>query len=418
MAAVAGVRGTGDWAADERPKNFREYILWRNPNGTMPLLGLMSKVGKEKTDDAEFSWWDEPVDLVRLRVNKASGYGTSDTNIVVDSADPDATDANRDNNWGLATHCVAGDLLMVEPTADAAAFTVEYLEVTSVQDGTSLTVKRAAAGSTAASIPDDAYLLKIGSVFPEGTSAPKSSSRNPIKYKNYCQIFKNTYDVTKSAALTKTRTGDPLKNERKRKSYDHARDQEMALLFGRASEVNGDNGKPKRTMDGLRRFIPTKTTTVFSGAVTFSGSNNFLDAAYKVFDYDTDAGDTRIAVCGNGALNEINKVVAKDANSEIQFGESIKMYGMNLRELILPQGRLYLRTHPMLNRHSLYTKSMWLIDFSALKWRHFTGRDTDFEDNIQEKGEDVIRGQWLTEAGLEVRYGGLTCGYLGNISAT
>ena len=27
--AVAGLRGTGDWAADERPKNFREMILWR-----------------------------------------------------------------------------------------------------------------------------------------------------------------------------------------------------------------------------------------------------------------------------------------------------------------------------------------------------------------------------------------------------
>lgn len=27
--AVAGLRGTGDWAMDERPKNFREMILWR-----------------------------------------------------------------------------------------------------------------------------------------------------------------------------------------------------------------------------------------------------------------------------------------------------------------------------------------------------------------------------------------------------
>ena len=27
--AVAGLRGTGDWATDERPKNFREMVLWR-----------------------------------------------------------------------------------------------------------------------------------------------------------------------------------------------------------------------------------------------------------------------------------------------------------------------------------------------------------------------------------------------------
>lgn len=55
MAAVAGLRGTGDWGTDERPKNFREYILWRNPNGDTPLTALMAKTGKESVDDPEFS---------------------------------------------------------------------------------------------------------------------------------------------------------------------------------------------------------------------------------------------------------------------------------------------------------------------------------------------------------------------------
>ena len=44
------------------------------------------------------------------------------------------------------------------------------------------------------------------------------------------------------------------------------------------------------------------------------------------------------------------------------------------------------------------------------------GRDTQTIDNIQNKGEDSTRGMWQTEGGLEVRYGGLTCGYLGNIT--
>lgn len=56
MAAVAGLRGTGDWATDERPKNFREFILFRNPNGTAPIFALMARVQKESTDDPEFSW--------------------------------------------------------------------------------------------------------------------------------------------------------------------------------------------------------------------------------------------------------------------------------------------------------------------------------------------------------------------------
>jgi hypothetical protein len=376
----------------------------------------MGKTGKETTDDPEFSWWDEPVDLIRLQANGAHASG--DTLINVDSADPSISAPG--NLWGVATHLTPGDVLMVEPAADAASFTPEYIEVTQVLSETQFTARRGVAGSTAGSISDNAFLLKIGTTFSEGTSEPKATSRNPIKYSNFTQIFKTTYDVTGTASETKARTGDILKNERKRRALDHGKDQELAFLFGRKSEVTGENGKPKRTFDGIRRFIPTVNTTVFTAAVTFTGAtNNFLDSVYKVFDYETEAGDERMAICGNAALNELNKIVAKDTNSEIQFGEVIKMYGMNLRELILPQGRLYLRTHPLLNRHpTLYGKSMWLLDFTALKLRPMKGRDTKFQDNIQQKGEDSVRGQWIGELGLEVRYGGLTCGYLGNISAT
>lgn len=56
---VAGLRGTGDFATDERPKNFREMILKRNPNGTAPLTALLAKMKKESVDDPEFAWWDK-----------------------------------------------------------------------------------------------------------------------------------------------------------------------------------------------------------------------------------------------------------------------------------------------------------------------------------------------------------------------
>jgi hypothetical protein len=57
-SGIAGLRGsgTGDYAADERPKNFREMILWRDPNGGTPLTALMSKMKTEAVDDPEFSW--------------------------------------------------------------------------------------------------------------------------------------------------------------------------------------------------------------------------------------------------------------------------------------------------------------------------------------------------------------------------
>lgn len=409
MSAVAGLRGTGDWATDERPKNFREFILFRNPNGTTPIHALMARVAKEMTDDPEFFWWDEPNDITRLQVNGALAAG--DTTIVVDSGDPSTSDP--DARWGLAGHLAPGDLLMVEPSADAAVFTVEYIEVLAVQSDTQFTAKRGAAGSTAASISDNAHLLRMGSVFGEGTPAAEATSRNPVKYTNKTQIFKHAYELTGTAEQTKTRTGDPLRNDKKRKMFDHSTAIEWALLFGRQSETTDTNGKPKRTMDGIRRFIPTKTTHVFSAAMTI---NSFLDNVYPVFDFDTPAGDQRICFCGNRALNSLNKLIKGDSSTEISYGPVIRQFGMQLRQLILPQGTLFLRTHPLLNRHPLYDDSFWILDFAALRWRHMRNRDTKFMDNIQLPGEDTRKGQWMTEAGLEVRFGGLTLGYLGNLS--
>lgn len=416
MAAVAGLRGTGDWGADERPKNFRELILFRNPNGTAPIFALSAKVSKSSTDDPEFSWWDEPNDIVRLTV--VGSHAAAVTTITIDSSDPSVGSPTL--NWGLATHLKNGDLLLVEPAVDAVTFNNEVLRVVSVVSGTEFVVERGAAGSTAATIANDASLLLIGSAYPEGVGAPRATSRNPVKYGNYTQIFKDTYELTGTAAKTRLRTGDALKNDKKRKAFDHARAIEMSILFGRKSETVGDNGKPLRTMDGIRRFIPGTNTTVFTAGANWD-LNDLMAAIAPVFDFDTEAGDTRIAFVGNIGLTAINQHImtaSGQSATNINFNGMTKVYGMNFNEFVLPQGRILLKTHPLLNRHPLYRNSMLLMDFSALKWRPMADRDTKFKDDIQSEDEDVRRGMWMTEAGIEVAYGGLTMGWIGGLDAS
>ena len=403
MAAVAGLRGTGDWGTDERPKNFRELIMWRNPNGSAPLFALTSRIASESVNDPEFNWWDEPNDLIRLQVNGA--LNSTATTVVVDSPDPDASAPGIP--YGLATHLKPGDLVMVEQTTETQVLSNEILQVTTVASATSFDVTRGAAGSTAAAIADDTFLTKIGSAYAEGTSAADATSRNPIKYNNLCQIFKSTYEVTRTAEKTFARTGDVVSNDKKRKVFDHSRDIELAFMFGQKFETTGANGKPLRYMGGLREFIPTDTTTIFGTGVTLS---TYMDAVSPIFDWDTAAGDERIVFCGNGYLNTLNDLAA--LNGQIRFMETIKVFGMNLRRFVLPQGQLFIRAHPLMNRHSFYQNSAFIIDFSALKYRHL--RDTRAEDNIQNPGDDSRKGQWLSEISLEVRHGGLSCGYHGN----
>lgn len=411
MSGIAGLRGTGDWGTDERPKNFRESILFFSPNGDAPIFALTGKAGKKTVDDPEFAWWAESQNHVRLTVNGTLVAG--DTTVSVDSADPTASTMSA--LYGTATNLKPGDILLVEPSSDNATFNHELLEVDTVLSDTQFTVRRGAGGTSAASISDNASLLLMGSAYAEGTGAPRAVSRNPVKFYNYTQIFKDSYELTGTADQTRARTGSAWSNDKKRKMFDHSKAIELSFLFGRKAETTGDNGKPKRFMGGLREFIPAANVTVFTTAVTAA---TFTDAISPCFDFDMGGGDTRIGFCGNYARTEMGKVIQATTGIRMELGNTIKVWGMNFQEFITPQGRILLKNHPLLSRHPLYKKSMFVLDFSAIKYVALKGRDTVTKDDVQQKDEDVRRGFIQTECSVMVDGGGLSCAYVGNISAT
>lgn len=409
MSAVAGLRGTGNWGTDERPKDFRESILFFRPAGTAPIFGLTSKAGKKTVKDPEFSWWAEGQNIKRFQANGALASG--DTLVTVDSPNPTVTTLGA--AYGTATHLKPGDLLLVEK-ADQATYDNEIVRVESVLSDTQFTISRGVGGTTPASIANDAWLLLIGSAYAEGTAAPAATSRNPVKFYNYTQIFKDAYELTGTADHTQARTGDPWSNDKKRKQFDHAASIEHSIIFGTRSETTGTNGKPLRTMGGLRYFIPASRTTVFGSAVN---PDSFLDAVSPVFDFDMGGGDTRIFMGGNQCLIELGKVFRNATNSRMDLGNVVKMYGMDFREFILPKGRLLLYSHPLMSQHPIYKKAGFVLDFSAIKYTALEGRDTKNYDDVQAKDEDVRRGYIQTECSLMVDGGGLSLAYLGNIAA-
>lgn len=391
--AFAGLRGTGDWGTDERPKNFREMILWTEPNGTAPITALMAKMKSESTDDPEFSWWEEENNIQRAQMD-ATGASASSTAFGLVSG-------------GLGF--LPGDILLVEKT-ETATYDNELVMVTVVTSATAITVVRAQAGSSAAVTGASAWLTRVGNAFAEGTDAPDVASRNPTKKTNYCQIFKTAYELTKTAEKTRARTGDPLKNDKKRKMFDHSANMELAWLFGQSAEDTGTNGKPRRFTGGLREFITTNAT-VFTTSPT---EDTFLNAVYPVFDYAAEqngGGNERIVFAGNGFLNNLNKIARDATSSRINFDSTVKTYGMELAKWVLPQGTVLIKTHPLMNVHTKYTNSAFVINPAGISYRHL--RDTKSQDNIQGNGEDTHKGQWLTEAGIEVQHE-KTMAYIGN----
>lgn len=394
LAAFAGLRGTGDWGTDERPKNFREMILWRNPNGSAPLTALLSRMASESVNDPEFNWWEEELRAIRLQINGLINTLTT-TVFVVDAESASVSGARN---------LVPGDLLQVEQAAETAT-AFEIVRVNGVANDTTFDVIRAQAGTSAQAIPDNAVLTKIGNVFAEGTNSPTVSQRNPTKKTNYCQIFKTAFEITETAKRTKTRTGDALKNDKKRKMFDHSVALEMAFIFGRALEVVGSNGKPMRHTGGIRSFL-TENVTIFTTTPTES---TFLSAIQPVFDFDAGGGNERVVFGGNGFLTSLNKLAK--AGMQVRTDSTVKLYGMDLQKWVLPQGTIGFRTHPLFNTHPRYTNSALVLDPSGIKYRYM--RDTVLQDNIQANDADEQKGQWLTECGLEIHHT-RTMAYLGN----
>lgn len=405
--AIAGLRGTGDWGTDERPKNFREMILYLNPNGDSPLTALMAKMSKQTTNDPQFSWWEEKRSIVRLRLNDGTNMVAGDTVFVVDEG----------LNGCTAQDLKVGDLLLVEEGSETTNFAYEIIQVTAVTSATQFSAARGVANSTAAGITDNTYMTKIGSAYEEGSAKAAATSRNPTKYTNYTQIFKDTYNITKTALATYARTGDVEKNDRMRKVFDHSTAIEMAAMFGKAYETTGSGGKPLRYTGGLSQFIASNSTLdVATAMVGATGINTFFDTVYSVFDWNgtgAAGSDERIALCGNGAMNALARASA--AAGTVQFGEIVKVYGMNLTKLVMPQGTLYLKSHPLMNQHPRYTGSMFVINPPGIRYRPLQGRDTKSEDNIQTPGTDAKEGQWITEAGFEFNYM-VTMMYLGVVT--
>lgn len=393
MASFAGLRATDNFGTDERPKNFRELILWSNPNGRAPLFALMARMASQKTDDPEIAWFEEQQQIVRLKLNDGTDMSDSDTAFVVDEG---------------ALQLVVGDRIMIEKT-ELATYDNEIVAVTAVASDTAFTGTRGVSGTTAAIILDNADMTLIGNAFEEGSAKATIAARNPVKKNNFCQIFKTAIGITNTADATKFRTGDAFSNDKKRKTFHHSVAIEHALMWGVKNEdLTGTH--PKRTMGGLREFITTNVK-IYTTAVV---EDDFLDNIYKVFDFQSGgAGDERIVFAGNGALNVLNKIARASNSTNINFTGTIDMFGMNVQKWVIPQGTLFVRTHPLMNVHPKFTNSMFIIDPTGIRWRFL--RDTRLETDIHTPGTDARESQWLTEATLEL-HREETMGYLGNMT--
>ena len=116
-------------------------------------------------------------------------------------------------------------------------------------------------------------------------------------------------------------------------------------------------------------------------------------------------------MAGNGFLNNLNKLALNSSSTRLNYNGKINLYGLKLQSWELPQGVLGIYPHPLMSTHAIFKNAAFIINPRGLTWMPL--RDTKFRDNIQDRKTDSRKGEWLTEATIEVQHE-TTMAYLGN----
>lgn len=377
-----GLRGTLSWGADERPKSYREEILYLMPNSA-PLTALTNRTQQEATTDSEYKWFTKDLPTQRAQVEGAQTSG--ETAIEVET--------------GQGNVFKAGHVIMNERTLEIMWVTVDPAADT-------LTVVRGKGPVAGTAMNDADGLIIIGSAHEEGSAAPTAVYYNPVVNSNYTQIFKNAFYLTKSGESVELRTGRS-KVEAKRETLElHAIEIERALLWGGAIE-DTSGAQAKRTTKGVFNFITTNVKD-FADAVTIDDWENFMEDCFE------DGSQEKAFFTGNRAINVLGKLARN--HTQLTSAGSETVYGVKFEKWRSSFGELYVLNHPLFSKNPTFNDWGFVVDMKYIKYRYLRDRDTQYQENIQTPDLDALKNQFLTDCGLEVQHQS-TCGVAKNMSA-
>jgi hypothetical protein len=376
MAAITGLRGTGQFTTDFRPTNYRELFTLLEPNGGAPLNALLAMASSEATDDPKFNHFRDELPNRVLTINNTGGYAANATSLTVDASD----------DIGFA---VAGTVLYNVRTG-------EVMRVTTDASGTTLAVTRNI-GGTSYTIDDNDVLAMIGHADIEGGNAPTAVSFDPTTDYNYTQIFKTACQVSGTLANTYLRTGNKEDEVVKKALKLHMLDIERAMFFGKRHIENPTSATPTRYTGGLLSQI-TNVTDAASGFTTANAiSEKEFDRLLveRIFAYGS---KQKVAFCGQTVAANLMEI-GKNRWSPSQVEGS---YGVSMTQYSTFAGDLAVHLHPMFRQIPGLESAMVILDLEHVRYRYMQGRDTQLKRDVQANDADGKKHYYLTECGLEM----------------
>ena len=432
--AILGLLDTETFA-NERFKNVRRSVFYFYPNGAAPLVGILSLLKEENTNDPRFLWYEKRLSDQRTStVANTTGPFITNTGTNADAANPFVPAANSTLRIVVADSTLfrVGHQIKVRQAVLSGGGATDIFGVvtaTSQASGVSGTANTIdvrlmeAYGSfsnIATSVGLEVWV--VGSSFAQGLGDISSSIYNlPVDLENFTQIYRSPFSFTGTAlktALKFDETG-PYKDKAKETSVMHMLEIEKSFLFGRKVLYSG-GATPQYSTGGILYWLQQweAGTTYGNTAATLDTDDNkrIIANASGVINektYDTylerlfrvtnNKSNEKLVLCGSGFLSVINQMYRSKTclNSDLPLDST---YGMNVVKHQTPFGTIYYKTHPLFSQNPTLRFNALFLDVQNLVYRAMQGRDTELLKNRQNNDEDLRKDEWLTEAGLELRF--------------
>lgn len=401
---IQGLRTDENFLTTQRPQNWRQTMLLLYPNSSdiakAPLTALTSLMKSESTDDPVYHWFQKTLDARRLLLN--TNVLTTDTQLTIDPTYQSGTD------FATAKICKAGDIIWIEQTN-------EIVRVSSDPSTNNvIPVQRGMAGTTAQAITIggagvNPYINIIGSALEEGSLAPTSVNYDPIELNNYCQIFRSTLSITRTAQKTRLRTGDAV-TEAKRECLEYfSIDMERAFWFNGRKQLTSFNGQPARFTAGILQQIkdgaPANVVAAPPGGlITMDWLEQYTEILFRF------GSSEKMAFGSNLALLALQQAIRKNSYWRIESG--IKEYGITVSRFITPFGELVFKTHPLFNQmqggtaggsqYYSVANNVYILDMQNIRYKYVD--DVKYEKDLTPIGLDGLKSGYIAECGLELHH--------------
>ena len=368
-----------------------------------PLTALTSLMKSESTDDPVYHWFQKILDARRLKIN--ANVAAADGTITVDATFQNTSQSNA----SVATILKGGDMLFIEQTSEIVRVSTDPTSTTVVP------VMRAQAGTTAgvitiANAGVNPYMFVIGSAYEEGSLAPTSVAYDPVEINNYCQIFRSTLSITRTAMRTRLRTGDAV-TEAKRDCLEYYTvDMERAFWFNGEKALITLNGNPARYTTGIIQQIRDQAPQNFvAGPANGLIDMNFLEKNLEIcFRYGS---SEKMMFGSNLILLAVEQAIRKNSFYKIETG--LKEYGMRVSRFTTPFGDIVFKVHPLFNQQqggvanggafNSIANNAYILDMANIRYRYVD--DVKYEKDLTPVGLDGLKSGYIAECGLELHHG-------------